>query len=171
VVHHDVKPANCIITLDEQLVLVDFGLANQQILHPGELANCKTRGRGTPGFSAPEQLAGSPTHQSHDIYAFGATLYFALAGVPPGFIKNGNRLSFSGTLVPLDQQRSASYKNAPAVPLEWVNLIHRCLSDLPEKRPKTMESVLQCFPTPQIVAPPRPKGGFLRFLQKLIPWK
>jgi serine/threonine protein kinase, bacterial len=39
---------------------------------------------GTPAFAAPEVLTGVALDGRADLFSFGATLYFALTGQPPG---------------------------------------------------------------------------------------
>ncbi len=79
VVHRDIKPANLLMT-EGGAVLVDFGLtrgmSSGQPLGPA----------GTPGYLAPEVLAGRDYTPAADRYAFGATVYFLLTGshLPPG---------------------------------------------------------------------------------------
>src|SRR5262245_26424529 len=76
-VHRDVKPSNILVTADERLVLLDFGLVADAFL---ELA---PRAHGTIGFMAPEQLTGASIGPAADWYAVGVTLYQALTGRRP----------------------------------------------------------------------------------------
>jgi serine/threonine protein kinase len=81
VVHRDVKPGNIKITANNEIFLVDFGLAKQtesrtQMTMTGARAM-------TPGFSPPEQYGTARTDERSDIYSLGATLYNALTGVVP----------------------------------------------------------------------------------------
>ena len=67
VVHRDVKPSNVILTGDGRAVLVDFGVARAV----GETDPGLTRPGarpGTPGWMAPEQVAGEPATQRSDLY-------------------------------------------------------------------------------------------------------
>lgn len=77
VVHRDIKPDNVIITPEGSAVLVDFGIAR---LH--SVGRHDTMKMGTWGYLPPEQKAGR-TEPRSDLYALGATLYFALTGNDP----------------------------------------------------------------------------------------
>jgi hypothetical protein len=76
VVHRDIKPANILIGHGGS-VLVDFGLTKGlSIGHPVGRA-------GTPGYIAPEVVAGGGYTPAADRYAFGATVFFLLTGRHP----------------------------------------------------------------------------------------
>ena len=84
IVHRDIKPENVIITSDLQSAyLVDFGIA----LSVDDLKKLTKYGYaiGTPGYMAPEQLAGELVDSRADIYSLGVTFYEVLAGkrIPP----------------------------------------------------------------------------------------
>ncbi len=75
VIHRDIKPQNIIITLQNQAVLVDFGIA--KVIASGMLTLTGAHGFATPGYAPPEQYSGG-TDERSDVYALGATLYFVL---------------------------------------------------------------------------------------------
>jgi len=85
IIHRDIKPSNIKVQSDGTAILVDFGIAKRYL--PGK----ETVGAAaavTPGYSPPEQYGQGITDQRSDIYALGATLYFALTGqVPPEAIE------------------------------------------------------------------------------------
>jgi serine/threonine protein kinase len=81
VVHRDIKPANILIGKGGS-VLVDFGLTKGlSIGHPVGRA-------GTPGYIAPEVVAGGGYTPAADRYAFGATVFFLLTGRHPSTANN-----------------------------------------------------------------------------------
>jgi hypothetical protein len=76
VVHRDLKPANVFLTA-EGVKLLDFGQARAAGLT--QLA-AKSAMMGTPGYLAPELLAGQRGDARSDLYAVGAILFELLAG-------------------------------------------------------------------------------------------
>lgn len=84
VIHRDIKPGNILIGLDGVPKLTDFGLAVRPDRMPAGAMDAEGV-VGTPAYMAPEQARGenrAVTNRS-DVYALGATLYFALTGQPP----------------------------------------------------------------------------------------
>lgn len=76
IIHRDLTPDNLVLRSDGQVVLIDFGAANEFI------GNATGTFVGKQSFIAPEQFRGKASIQS-DIYAFGCTLYFALTAQEP----------------------------------------------------------------------------------------
>ena len=76
VVHRDIKPANVLIG-NRRPKLADFGTAraggDDQITRTGLVT-------GTPTYMAPEVADGHDPSQASDLWALGATLYFAVEG-------------------------------------------------------------------------------------------
>ena len=82
VVHRDVKPANVILG-ERGVVLVDFGIARD--LRPAAAA--RRASIGTPGFMAPEVLAGGAVSPRTDVFGLAATLWTLVVGKPPRFLE------------------------------------------------------------------------------------
>jgi len=77
-IHSDVKPDNVVLDEKGRAKLVDFGIAR---FGPGKLE--ADAAIGTPYYVAPEQVLRASVDHRTDIYSLGATLFHALAGVPP----------------------------------------------------------------------------------------
>jgi serine/threonine protein kinase len=86
IVHRDLKPENVMITRDEQVKILDFGLAKSIDTSDADLTRgaglATTAGTilGTFGYMAPEQVRGQTVDHRVDIFAFGAVLYEMLSG-------------------------------------------------------------------------------------------
>lgn len=76
IIHRDLTPDNIVLRNDGQIIIVDFGAANEFI------GNATGTFVGKHSYIAPEQLRGKATVHS-DIYAFGCTLFYLLSGVEP----------------------------------------------------------------------------------------
>lgn len=79
IIHRDVKPGNIHIAPEGRARLLDFGLA---LVTQDGIAQAK-EAWATPYYVPPEALERDVEDFRSDIYAFGATLYHALAGSPP----------------------------------------------------------------------------------------
>src|SRR6266508_4096594 len=86
IVHRDVKPGNVMVaSWDGRAKLADFGIASlagdPQLTSTGVVL-------GSPAYMAPEQANGKPSGPPTDLWALGATMYYAVEGEPP-FDKSG----------------------------------------------------------------------------------
>lgn len=76
IVHRDIKPANIMLTQDNGVKILDFGVAKRL----GVNLTSSGVSIGTVAYMAPEQLRGEEVDARADLWALGATLYEMLAG-------------------------------------------------------------------------------------------
>ncbi len=82
IIHRDIKPSNIMITSDDTVKLIDFGIAkhlrkNQALITQGGSK------LGTTIFMSPQQVKGKILDRRTDIYSIGATLFYVLTGQYP----------------------------------------------------------------------------------------
>jgi tetratricopeptide (TPR) repeat protein len=79
VIHRDIKPANIMVSSENVVKIMDFGLAK----FVKETGGDRTGVKGTPLYMAPEQIMGERVDNRTDVYALGCTLYRMAVGRPP----------------------------------------------------------------------------------------
>lgn len=91
VVHRDIKPANIMITNDDIVKIMDFGIAKMA-------TSSKTQTNivmGTPTYMSPEQIAGKKVDGRSDIFSLGVVMFELLTGRPPFLADNVSALLFA----------------------------------------------------------------------------
>jgi serine/threonine-protein kinase len=82
VIHRDLKPDNIIVDANDNIKLIDFGIASNagsRRLTFGKLSATM----GTPDYISPEQVKGKRGDARSDLYAIGVMLYEMLTGKAP----------------------------------------------------------------------------------------
>ncbi len=136
VVHRDFKAENVMLSeggTGRQARILDFGLArlfDADVLEGDGRSFVSSGGlvAATPAYAAPEQLRGLPADPRTDVYGFGITAHFMLAG----------RLPFNGPELN-DFLKQHTEEKAPSlkgkVPDELADLVQSCLEKDPARRP------------------------------------
>lgn len=114
-VHRDIKPSNILVTPDQQIKLIDFGIAAKMGTH-------HSFPTGTVGYAAPEQYHDIVSPQS-DIYSLGVVLYEMLTGR-----RSKGKVSFT----PIREI-------SPEVFPELASLVQKCLELGRKDRPSASE--------------------------------
>lgn len=141
IIHRDIKPSNVLVTREERVVLLDFGLVV-------DLEKSRTEGgadrnvMGTILYMSPEQAGARQLTYSSDWYSVGVMLYEALTGEVP----------FIGELVQvlMDKQRRLPRRPRQLVPSTPEDLDRLCMSLLqrfPADRPSGEEVIQQLYQT------------------------
>ena len=135
-IHRDIKPGNIMLcqrggTYDFVKVL-DFGLV-RQILSDNHETNHQFGIMGTPGFIAPELLVlDRQVDARSDLYAVGALGFLMLTGQL--FFSDKDVDTILHNIVNTEPPRPSEVTEVP-IPEALDDLIHACLSRVPEERP------------------------------------
>jgi serine/threonine-protein kinase len=127
VVHRDLKPGNILIDENQQVKIIDFGLARMTHLE-GMTATGLILG--TPEYMAPEQIRGRPVDARTDIYALGAVIYHALVGRPPFAGVSPIAIGFAHCNEELQPPIAVN----PQISEAWSQLVARALAKDPADR-------------------------------------
>lgn len=90
IVHRDLKPSNIMITRDDAVKVLDFGLAKPSAAARTGEDSTQTMGLtsdgyvlGTASYMSPEQIRGQELDHRSDVFSFGLVLYEMLSGRRP----------------------------------------------------------------------------------------
>ncbi|WP_128896791.1 serine/threonine protein kinase [Longirhabdus pacifica] len=76
IIYRDLKPSNIMITKQNEVKLIDFGIARSY----NQEKQDDTIKLGTIGFAAPEQFLDGQSDHRTDLYTLGSLIYFAISG-------------------------------------------------------------------------------------------
>jgi serine/threonine protein kinase len=79
VIHRDVKPSNIMLTLDNDVRVIDFGIA---LIKDSDVSRIEGIA-GSPSYMSPEQVQSAEITPRSDIYSLGAVMYELLTGYRP----------------------------------------------------------------------------------------
>ena len=88
VIHRDIKPSNVMLTIDNDVRIIDFGIA---ICADADVSRIEGIA-GSPSYMSPEQVQSEELTSASDIYSLGAVLYELLTGFRPFRADNLSKL-------------------------------------------------------------------------------
>ena len=120
VIHRDIKPSNVMLTIDNDVRIIDFGIA---ICADADVSRIEGIA-GSPSYMSPEQVQSEELTSASDIYSLGAVLYELLTGFRPFRADNLSKLL-----------HQIVYATPPP--------IHTYRSDLPEELEEVVATTMQ----------------------------
>ena len=142
IIHRDIKPDNCLITSDDVLKIVDFGVS-EMFEKASEMATAKSAG--SPAFMPPELCVakhGQVSGKAADIWSMGVTLYCLRYGRIP--FEKGSMIGLYDSIRGDDLELNGESDD------KFSDLMRRILEKDPEKR-ITMAELRVCrHPCPSI---------------------
>ena len=140
IVHRDLKPSNIVVTPDDSIKLLDFGIAKhlagtvppqpEGVITGESTLTAAGVIVGTPGYLCPEQLMGQAIAEGGDIFSFGVVLYEMITGK-----RAFGRPTTVETLAAILKEEPRPIRDfCPDVPRELERVIERCMQKDPERR-------------------------------------
>ena len=127
VIHRDIKPSNIMLTIDNDVRIIDFGIA---IVNDSEVSRIEGIA-GSPSYMSPEQVQSEELTPRSDLYSLGAVMYELLTG----------RRSFRA-----DNLSKLLHQIVYATPAP----IHTFRSDLPDELEQVVMTMLQKDPSKRV---------------------
>ncbi len=161
-VHCDIKPHNFLITPDNRLKVVDFGIARALAsIHPEEKSDVVW---GSPQYFSPEQAAGGAPSPASDVYSLGVVMYTMLTGRLPFIATNATELTELHKSAPPPPPRQFN----PAIPVELEQIMLKVLAKEPSQRYRTADQLGRVLITftensrPKVQKPSQPPGASVK---------
>lgn len=127
ITHRDLKPANILITGEDKIKIIDFGLAKAA----GQAMLTKTGTTlGTYPYMSPEQAQGERADYRSDIWSLGVLMYEMVTGRRPFKSEYESALVYS--ILNEDPEPVTALRSG--VPMELERIISKCLEKVPGNR-------------------------------------
>ncbi len=144
VIHRDIKPSNVMLTIDNDVRIIDFGIA---IVSDSDISRIEGIA-GSPSYMSPEQVQSEDLTPASDIYSLGAVLYELLTGFRPFRADNLSKLL-----------HQIVYATPPP--------IHTYRDDIPEELEQVVAMTMQKDPTKRCASGAQMAADLTRVYQDL----
>ena len=138
IIHRDIKSENIMVTEDDRIKVMDFGLAklkgSPQVTRTGNTV-------GTVTYMSPEQLRGDTVDERSDIWSFGILLYEMLTGELP--FKDDYKHAVMYSILNKDPAPVSTLNSSVNPKLEAV--VEKCIEKDPSERYQSADELLGVF--------------------------
>ncbi len=135
IVHRDIKPANLMLTEEDTVKIMDFGLA--QLAGRTKLTKSGSS-LGTPAYMSPEQTLGDKTDHRSDIWSLGVVLYEAVTGQLP--FKGDVEAALAYSIVNEEPEPLTALRTG--LPVELDRIVGKALAKDPNDRYQHVDELL-----------------------------
>ena len=146
IIHRDIKPANILLAPNDEVKIIDFGLAKDA--ESQTILTMAGNIMGTPSYMSPEQAKGEDATHTADLYACGILGYLMLTGKKPF---HGKRL-LDTVRMHVESPFPSIREREPGVPLALEKVINTLAEKEPSNRypsaEKTIEALIQATAQP-----------------------
>jgi serine/threonine-protein kinase len=145
VVHRDLKPGNILVTPQDRVKVLDFGLAklragaSETAIDQRTTQDLTALGTavGTAGYMAPEQIRGGPADERSDVFALGIVLYEMASGRHP--FQAPSTADVVSAILRDDPPSLLELQ--PRLPRHLERIVRGCLEKDPERRFQSAKDV------------------------------
>jgi serine/threonine protein kinase len=152
IIHRDLKPGNLMVTKDDVVKVMDFGIAKRQGVTGA--TKVSSTSIGSPLYMAPEQILGRPVDCRTDVYALGITLYELLSAQRPFNARGKAEYLILNAHVNDLPEPPTVYRYG--IPQPIVDAVMRSLAKEPDARFQSAEEFMSALPeapAPNVAAP------------------
>ncbi len=126
VVHRDIKPSNIMLTKDDGVKIMDFGIAQLDKMEETQPVGLI----GSPSYMSPEQVKDEPVGPQSDLYSLGVVMFQLLTGRLPFEAENYHSLVYQ--IVHTEAPSIREFR--PELPKSLVQVVEKILAKDPAER-------------------------------------
>ena len=154
IIHRDIKPDNIMISEEEFVKVMDFGLAKLKQVEKKldtdkiDLSNILSKNislktsvstlLGTANYMSPEQINGEPVDERSDIFSFGIVLFEMSTGLAP--FEGENSTDVLRSIIEVEPKPLEHYN--PEISPQLKEIIFKAMKKKPENRFQNMKEIL-----------------------------